>query len=1117
MANTLLLTAPEHSGPMLETVFKTLGRGDPVKEDRFYQYGAGFLMAYDIAVAKGGTIDWKQVIQDGRDSRFETDRALEGHSFPGDKWDNLSTGLTAADWIGKGLLAGGALSADVPAAIAGGVLTEGADFIKDAMGTPLAQAFIARGRYREGVDATYNMIAYVSENKGRIAQRLAECSLNADCARAAAKVIPEVAGAAQAMPAKPGDIANAHPTIYNVTIRQGIQSDKTIRLDIAKLKTSVEQDFTEIKATVNEGFTAVKGALTQINTELGSLEAGQDTILDWINAQNVKQEQQEKQAKAAQIAAEARRVADLRWEAAASALGAVTAVTSLFDKKLSSDIARVGGASLQILRAGSQMMDAVSALSAGLTAATALGSAAATGNFIGAAVQLISIFGPAGPTPEQMIMDQIGALRDQIDSFHKDVDARFDRVDHELNVIYDGVMTELGHIELEQRRISDTLDNITARLGNLSARLDGLQTQLIAYFQTLDRAPLRVKADDALTRRARNLPMPEADFASFQSFFHEFAAPGGEAWSAIEQPAVGRSTADEDLAGQLGAHLQTTGGGTPPVLTPEDNLSYIKAALVDRGLTLDDGSPVPNPDLPNPWSWSIAAYAFAHLQAQYPELVAAADPGQTQRWQQQASAGGERINSYLEALRNSSAVFAALLVDYQNAVRHLGEAMDTRAAEVRRNQATARGHGSPPDSVRDPWMAPDAPFAWRPPQLARMRPWRSDLGLPELDAPAALAARVPQLFLTADWLNANGGADADLNFRLDCVYTLRWNKVIVQPRPTPKNPDPEPYEAGQLDMSLGAYAEGAPVAKIGALGTTEAGSGTDKDFGPAVTIEWAPGGYLRKRIDIPNPPAASLDANEQALLGLATGDVGNLLFSQQLALRGEIVRDLGEQCAAGGKLEVQARAVDGLRALIDALIRLVFEQAASNDDVLVALLDGAPAASGGVRLPDAAGIRAGLAQTVSAPTVSADGTFATAVAELIATPWLLLSNRLAAWQGQIGHGYTEYRPLADDALALLSGSNTVIELTRRAAHPPDPQEDFLSQLPTVKQGDSGPPARRVQALLRAATPTLTDKTLSIDGKFGPASASALKTFQKQSGLTASGSVDDPTWRKLLGV
>ncbi len=68
----------------------------------------------------------------------------------------------------------------------------------------------------------------------------------------------------------------------------------------------------------------------------------------------------------------------------------------------------------------------------------------------------------------------------------------------------------------------------------------------------------------------------------------------------------------------------------------------------------------------------------------------------------------------------------------------------------------------------------------------------------------------------------------------------------------------------------------------------------------------------------------------------------------------------------------------------------------------------------------------------------------------------------------------------------------------------------LANWPTVRLNDSGPNVKTVQHLLRHRGSTITT-----DGAFGPATESAVKSFQSANGLTADGVVGPNTWSKLV--
>lgn len=91
--------------------------------------------------------------------------------------------------------------------------------------------------------------------------------------------------------------------------------------------------------------------------------------------------------------------------------------------------------------------------------------------------------------------------------------------------------------------------------------------------------------------------------------------------------------------------------------------------------------------------------------------------------------------------------------------------------------------------------------------------------------------------------------------------------------------------------------------------------------------------------------------------------------------------------------------------------------------------------------------------------------------------------------------------------------------------PPQPAarstEAIVQQLPTLKQGDTGPMVRRVQGLLVAAGHDLGTTGLrkdGIDGTYGPATVAAVKSLQAAFRITQDGVVGPAqTWPALLGV
>jgi hypothetical protein len=68
--------------------------------------------------------------------------------------------------------------------------------------------------------------------------------------------------------------------------------------------------------------------------------------------------------------------------------------------------------------------------------------------------------------------------------------------------------------------------------------------------------------------------------------------------------------------------------------------------------------------------------------------------------------------------------------------------------------------------------------------------------------------------------------------------------------------------------------------------------------------------------------------------------------------------------------------------------------------------------------------------------------------------------------------------------------------------------------PVLRRGDSGDAVRVFQDLLSSARRRAGGRSLTIDGELGAGTASAVKDFQRASGLAPSGVVDAPTWSAL---
>ena len=139
-----------------------------------------------------------------------------------------------------------------------------------------------------------------------------------------------------------------------------------------------------------------------------------------------------------------------------------------------------------------------------------------------------------------------------------------------------------------------------------------------------------------------------------------------------------------------------------------------------------------------------------------------------------------------------------------------------------------------------------------------------------------------------------------------------------------------------------------------------------------------------------------------------------------------------------------------------------------------------------------------LAQYDSAiPAVKVDGVYGTATA-----------NAVRAFQRKYGLtadgvvGQTTWKELYDEFLSIQSDNGTP------NAYPGTP----------LREGSSGQNVRLVQFWLKIARTVYTSlESVTVDGKFGTGTASAVRRFQRYFGLTADGVVGRTTWQKLYEV
>jgi hypothetical protein len=369
-------------------------------------------------------------------------------------------------------------------------------------------------------------------------------------------------------------------------IKDAIQPDGRIIMSTDDMIALVMKD--------TDGLRQISSAL--LRDELMAADAKQQDFIAWMQRElDGLGNPDRAQMGASAEAAVARTLEPL--EIAESTIYVVSTFVGLVDQKLGHQIGAVGGAAIDITR---QVMSFVDAAPKMGQLATALGSAVLTANVLSAAIAVISMFGPQEPTPEQIILQEIGHLRDQVRDLKVQMNARFDRIDRALVKIYDALDTHFGLVERDLATLRRQSTQIQIEIARLNGTLERLAADTRLWVEEARRTDLRVAINQAVdydvTRRD---PMPFSDYDDFENLFHSWATI-----IAFDPLETGASSVPDYAPAAVAGQLQGPLWG---------NLSYLDGWAVRQGLPSFAG------DRPgNPFTWAAASSAYAKIIRDWP-------------------------------------------------------------------------------------------------------------------------------------------------------------------------------------------------------------------------------------------------------------------------------------------------------------------------------------------------------------------------------------------------------------------------------------------------------------------------------------------------------------------
>ncbi|MFJ5695050.1 hypothetical protein ACIP9X_14520 [Arthrobacter sp. NPDC093125] len=893
---------------------------------------------------------------------------------------------------------GGAAAGGLTVSLLSDMISAGKDVADGILNLTPIQDMVKESRNLYSANAMNELVETYNDRSSEIIKEFHDQCLQAqDCRQAAAVMFPDLRTSGDEVDVRPGAVVNSNPDLFSPVIQNSVQVDLTIVIDLDELRASLTEEF---QTTTGE----LRADLGEVRAELLTIKEEQKNLVAWLHNRAAQEDAQQRKA-----LLEAK--IQQRWGYAQQGIEVASVIAGLVDKKLGNDIRRVGGAALTVVKAGVELVKAATALSKGLEVATAMGSAAATGNFIGAAFALIGAFAPAGPTPEQMILEEIGALRQEMRDLQSEMNERFDRLDRTLNTIYMDVMTKLDKIDVALGKINGDVEEIQEDLNRIEASLMRHQLLLVNFFQAAHREDLEEAILTALDRPDRtNTPtMSSAEFMQYEGTFRTWAS--STSGKEIEVPSAAWDTADIHLEEQLqGSALEhvaflnevVTENGWPPF------------APLERAKRLH-----------NAYTWILAASGYSELEREWPALSAAATRIDHETNRDQVAAPGGALLAALRKIpaRNNGDLLGAAIGKVRLKYIAYGEQLHEAENEWASSGPVPKIPHPDPTVPQPPvWRAdPYHDYGYAP----NVPVWREGAAV-DFVLPSAAVMRIPALYRNAARLSHPVDSNALRVVISSNPYSWTEKVTVVLPGRGPGRVDdqgvwqpPADREVTNHVARTGIKYSATVVYRDRPLQRYLLDAERGGELGRIWEVTWRAmidtgDGF----IDLPKDEAAALTDIENSRAWLWTDHFYRWLIDKQV----DVAHPL-----RGAAVEL-----NGALRLLTCLLELGLSSARVGDEAMQGVIDGAPVWGGGIGLFTSGQFLAHLDPLGSAPAPSPHSQgFPDYIAAMTKEPLELIAERVTAYQTALEAGtYAEFNRDIEITLARLAVAADIVELAR---------------------------------------------------------------------------------------
>lgn len=586
-------------------------------------------------------------------------------------------------------------------------------------------------------------------------------------------------------------------------------------------------------------------------------------------------------------------------------------------------------------------MDAIDTMQ-GLDKILNLSTVAMTGNMLGAAMNIISMFGPQQPTPEQMILEEIGKLREQVNELRTEMHDRFDRIDKSLNTIYTTMQDRFDLIDIQLGKINGNIVEVQKALVELDAKLSRMERNNFELINAVARRELVESVNLGLGYRQRNgQPMPYSpDFDTFANKLYTWIT-----YNAYDAGSVGPSQRDYS-DGALLDELSTY-----PLDT---NLSYLNGWIKSRGLL-----PLSDKPLPSPRDWLFATRAFSQLALEEPEHIKTLMARDPQRVTQMQNAARDVENAALNISTlntvsgtiGNTLLYSTVITYYQGKLNGLDKAIENQEAKFMQEIMGKEGIDGKWVGKKGKWGAIDRtePFtlhagidqvlAYQSPGLQGMVQGSSD---EKIALPANLLPQIADInrYVLAEYLRISNTATIE-------VY---MNTTLENPR-IERGCIPEPDACpvmGDLIIEGGVRFSGINILSNELMAGSVLLSVVKGDLESPDDYAVRHWGNLKARFEREATvvqPTPELAGQRKALFDDMTRQMETRIELYQQALYRQIA-----DAITTSSLRVKARELAGSKLLLESFVSLGLPRAVESNDVLRAMLYGEQQLLGDVQI-----------------------------------------------------------------------------------------------------------------------------------------------------------------------